>query len=689
LDPWANVEDDLPPFLVAAVDGVLRPEEFLSGAGCVLRISPPRRDEPRWELFQGQLLGPDQTRRTQPFVRWDLFLDVAPDASNEHTAGWKCDAPIIVLLYSATQNRLFLVRSLQVYGWQASETSPGVIVSHAALLTRWELVGSLAVPAAAEVPATRRGRDVSRDQESPPLSIADGLRTLLRMACTGISRLPILSVEAPHPAFTFGNLCAGLGAWHDSAASGDRDAAPLSDPIAAWDLEVAFALRHASLPRPWVVEFILRMIPAHRLAMLAQRIKAATAPCDNGLPDTVPHERALPVWDMPALLRSVFHQVSLTPATDFLEKFVELLRLLPQQNGAKNNVSVAEMFDLCGFFVRQLCRHLNAYDLRRFHSYGANYPDAILIDGLLVLLVEWGIAHPELLDGSAPAPIARRQALLHAWLTRGGYEGLPVPEHPTTQGENLRMIPGRARLDEGQIVDPERRDKRLFQGERTADEIAAPLRDRLSDAVADLRDPTLVREFGMALFLDRPFGVGKDMGELDRTPLIASTAHSCQIARSRIERLRSHGFAVPETGVAGDLRDGRHSAGDFDGIPALRYPSTPRPGVICQHDALQTADDFRWRYTVRSSRRILLDQLLPEASDIPAAEPGLLLRTADLAAARRGLPFLTWFGPDWNLRAQWQFTKTALAASNGSGRAPAYDESCGSERLLTKLERTR
>jgi hypothetical protein len=684
LDPLPNAEDPLPLPLVAAVESVLRPEEFLLGPGCALRIEAARRDQPRWELFQGQLLSPEQTRRTQAFIRWDLFLDVAPDDSNNGAAGWNCDAPIIVLLYSDTQKRLFVVRTLQVHGWKAAETSPGVIESQPAILARWELVGSVAPPAAATTPEKGRNRDGSRESGLSHRSFANGLRTLLRLACTGISRLPIVSVEAPHPAFSLGNLCAGLGEWPEASDSWRHDAPSSSDPIAAWDHEYALATRHASPLRPWVVEFILRAIPWSKLPALAQHMQPTLDSPQRNVPGSV-----LPANDVSSVLRSVFYQVSLTPHTDFLAKFVELLRLLPQRSGTTSAVSVAAIFDLCGFFVRQLCRHLNAYDLHRFHSYGANYPDAILIDRLLILMVDWGILHPELLVGSAPATIGRRQALLHAWLTRAGYEGLPIPEHPTTQGENLRIIPGRERLDEGQIVDPGKRDKRLFYGERSADEIVAPLRHRLADAVADLQNPKLYREFGMALFLDRPLGIGKNAGELDRTPLVASTAHSCQIGRSRIEQLRSRGLAPAEIGGATDPGDGRHSAGDFDGIPAVRYPATPRPGVISQSDALKAADDVRWLYTVRSSRRILLEQLLPDATDIAVAEPGLLLRTADLAAARRGLPFLTWFGSDWTIRAQWQFAKSYLAAGNGSSRAPTYEESCGSERLVTTLERVR
>ena len=57
----------------------------------------------------------------------------------------------------------------------------------------------------------------------------------------------------------------------------------------------------------------------------------------------------------------------------------------------------------------------------------------------------------------------RRRALRQAWLIRRRYEGWPVPDLPTSPGENNRVLPpSHPRVPEEQILQPSRRTRRLY-----------------------------------------------------------------------------------------------------------------------------------------------------------------------------------------------------------------------------------
>src|SRR5262249_45958557 len=132
-----------------------------------------------------------------------------------------------------------------------------------------------------------------------------------------------------------------------------------------------------------------------------------------------------------------------------------------------------DMADCLGFLLRQLGRHLTAYDLVTFHHKGANYPDALMLDALLKSFLRVVERKPELftrestdLPRESNGKRYRRSALRQAWLLRRQYEGHLVPDAPTSPGENSRVLPPpHIRVLDEQILNPSRRTKRLYDGD--------------------------------------------------------------------------------------------------------------------------------------------------------------------------------------------------------------------------------
>src|SRR5262249_47309031 len=126
----------------------------------------------------------------------------------------------------------------------------------------------------------------------------------------------------------------------------------------------------------------------------------------------------------------------------------------------------------------------------------------------------------------------RRRALRQACLLRRHYEGLPVPDAPTSPGENARILPPpHQRVPEEQLLQTTRRTKTLYAGEPLSGLLTPKVRALLGESVHDLGEPSEWQELGAALFIDRPFGWGKAVGEPDLTPLLAHLAYSPSIAR--------------------------------------------------------------------------------------------------------------------------------------------------------------
>jgi hypothetical protein len=337
--------------------------------------------------------------------------------------------------------------------------------------------------------------------------------------------------------------------------------------------------------------------------------------------------------------------------------------------------------DFLGHLLRQLGRHLTAYDLVTFHHRGANYPDALLLDAVLKEYLAWADRRPDLFTDSAWEgwrKRLRRRALRQGWLLRRRYEGHAVPDLPTSPGENARVLPpGHPRVPEEQILQPVRRKRRLYDGD------PLPPSELLRQSLADLQHSDELRELGTALFLDRPFGGAKAPGEPDSTLLLASEAFSRSVAA---ERLR---FLARETGALDEGALLRLEVGlNVPGLPLDRVGGASRPGAVALTDARGAAPDFVLLRTTPGSVAALVAQFdfspLAERFDI-----GFLLvrREALVARSPDGSGVLVydlsfrprlelWFSPAWGYaqRAGLEYPSGGLRAVRVWEEGPAAGE---------------
>src|SRR5262249_17843838 len=149
--------------------------------------------------------------------------------------------------------------------------------------------------------------------------------------------LPLTSVEAPLPAFSFGQLfhCYRPGAAEEG-------------PLRTWQEVLARLpwdyLGAAEWPR--ALELLLRAVPMGELTALAEGFAARwSAAGRNGA-------------DLVGLLRKLFNEVSLSPWTNFAEKVLALVRALE----AGGVLTDEQAVDFLAHLLRQLGRHLSAYD---------------------------------------------------------------------------------------------------------------------------------------------------------------------------------------------------------------------------------------------------------------------------------------------------------------------------------------
>jgi hypothetical protein len=178
------------------------------------------------------------------------------------------------------------------------------------------------------------------------------------------------------------------------------------------------------------------------------------------------------------------------------------------------------------------------------------------------------------------------------------YASHPVPDHPTSVGENARVMPEPfVTVPDEQIHAVQRRKRRLF---------ADPLPDdeSLWKTFIDLNESSELIELGTALFLDRPFGGGKQPGEPDRTPLLSHRLFSRSVAERRLNALRPQGTRVGGNETIDRWIDKLQSL-QVGGVVLSDGGSPPRPGVVSLHDAFLTADDWIALRTTRSSLREL------------------------------------------------------------------------------------
>ena len=381
----------------------------------------------------------------------------------------------------------------------------------------------------------------------------------IEMALVGTSRLPITSVETPLPVFTLGMIA------YVCERGGDE---PITDPMM---LAPRVADRAIDMEqRARALEVILRAASPSHIAQLA---------------------RQLAEFELTPVLRAMFNLLVLSPYTGLVDNLVSLLQ----------HVNGVAAVDIIGYMLRHLARHLNAFDLVRFHNRGANYPDAFLLDALLRTFIPMIDDRP-----------STHRALLHGWLTRKRCENLLVPATPTSAGEAARLMPPTCAT-----ADPEHRTRRLFH-DAPAEAMLTPAAWDAPRGAAAADDPT---ELGMATFLDRPLGVMKRPGEADRTPLLSYEAFSRRLAQRRVTEL-----------VELQLLESATTVPEIPGYPVAKMLGHAREGVVALEDAKKVAFDFVFTRTTRSSLGALLRQY-----DWSALDAAILDRIVLLIRTGRGI----------------------------------------------------
>lgn len=361
-------------------------------------------------------------------------------------------------------------------------------------------------------------------------------------AVVGASRLPLTSVETPLPHFALGRL--------------------------------GYFFRPGELNR------------LERIKWLELRLHATAA---DDMPRLVEELRPFDSLD---LLRGVFNEVSLSPWTDLADKTLLLLGELERQGRVTGRAVVDFLADL----TLQITRHLTAYDLITFHHRGANYPDALLLDVVLKELLRRVEAEPELL--LTPDQVRRRRALRQGWLIRRSYENLPVPDAPTSPGENVRVLPPpHVRVPEEQILQPTKRRLLLYADDPLTRHLGPQGQVALQLALSELNQPKETLELGLALFLDRPFSAAKQPGEPDQTVLLSHRAFSLSLARRRLQ------FLKDSLGATAEL-----CRLEVQGVPLSELAGTARPGGVSVADARRVAEDFVFLSTSPATVRELYAQ---------------------------------------------------------------------------------
>jgi hypothetical protein len=600
-----------PEFIREAIGRALGGGHFFVASARRLRVEHVASEQAVFEIFRGHLLDAAHSRRVEKFETWNVFVDEASNAA---------EAPLISIRWQQVPERVFIVRRILTHGFEAYEDSPGVILSRE--VQKWvaELAGTIALGA------------VDKDE------LEFELARYVYLAVIGTSRLPITSLESPLPAFSLGEMAYLPGlAGADCVCSDPTEflRAALRSPVSTFELAKALELALRATPAKSLSENCLGegdspiFLPDHPTDGARRKIGTVPDSFRIGFKSVAGIARVLREAGLQRpseiawrgeLFRALFNSAVLSPYTGYVDALVSLLMHLAVHDEAR----AAEVVDTISYMLRHLCRHLTAFDLSVFHNFGANYPDALFLNVLLAAYLRFIKTHPRLFIAASESSSAtddeepmRRRALRQACLVRDGYEGHPVPDAPTSMGENARVLPAECvRVPEEQILHAARRSRRLFVNQPLAGLLSEVGRQLLDQSCEDLRHPAELRELGMALFLDRPLGACKEQGEVDRTPLVSYEAFSRQIAARRLAQARAAGW-IDDAGYAQslDVLNGL----PLEGRPLSACAVRGRPGVVSLADAAKAAADFRILRTTRGSLDALLSHF--DLSDLACAAP--------------------------------------------------------------------
>ncbi len=523
----------------AIIASVLRPDGFF--------VKPPSRwacsliqaETRRWELFRGQLLDPNHTRETATFTAWHVQLSPA----DRLTQG-----PILSLrLAPEPPHRVYVTRSFAAFG-QTTYMEHGAI--HAQPAEKWheELVGVW-----------------DTDVDASPEAHAQALQAYVEQGLVGTSRLPITSVESPHPLYLLGRLAYLPG---PAGATSTHAAEPISRPA---ELLARLQQANSSASKARLLDFLFRTASAEECLPLYQT-------------DLMSID-AWPVW------QSFFQRLALNHGRHLLDRLMSCLR---------DGCTPALRERIVSRYLIGLVRHLSAFDLKRFHGQGSNYPDALFLDALL----KAGLRSTTDATGRSADPCLpdQQRAFRQGWMMRKELEGLSVPAEPLSPGDQMRVWSTDAEEPPGEP----RPRLRLFASEPAEDLLDDAARESLRQAVVKLSQPEELFELGRATFLDRPLGLYKQQQRVfqDRTPLFSYQSWSQRLTRQRLHDWRRWGWLDGSTlerllALVNDLSP--------KGVPATAVAlPQPRPGVVGLEDVLLAQPDFIF---IRSTRSSLADLL--------------------------------------------------------------------------------
>ncbi len=579
----------------------MRPGHFYADRDADLEWDHRPEEEISWEIYKGRLLDHAQTRKRRVFEAWNVFL-LGPDGRSAES--------ILSLKLDFDAGQIHVLRAVHCYVWEGYDAGGNVYLSRET--TKWvrELLGTV---------------DLKRFNSLDELR--DELICRLFDAVVGTCRLPLTSMEAPLPVFSFGQLAYF---YRSELPQGSRVMRGYEELISA-GLNTGLAWRE----KIKLLETVLRAVNREELGPAADLFVARCKKVNK-------HD-----LDILTLFRGMFDEVSLTPYADFVEKVLIFLDLLV----LKGHITAEAWIDFLGYLLRHIGRHLTAYDLVTFHHQGANYPDALLLDAVLKTYFKAIEEQPVLfVEDESEATFARsrkrirRRALRQAWMLRRRYEGHPVPDVPISPGENNRVMPPpHIRVPEEQILNTSQRNKRLFADDPLHRYLGNHGKVILKQCLVDLHHPAELQELGMALFLDRPLGVFKTPGEPDQTLLFSYEAFSRTIAEGRLGLLAEDWALITNPEEFDELRNQLRNLA-IGGIPLEPMGGASRPGAVSISDALKVADDFVFLRTTKKSvsdflglyqfetlaPRIALDYLTPN-------QPLLILRSMAKSSDSEGI----------------------------------------------------
>jgi len=464
------------------IDALWLPAHFVLPSALKLAWEFVPREEVPWETHRGRLLEPRFCTQSRLMSAWNII---------QLQDGERSSQPLLCLKLDWQSRTVHVLRGLLLYDWQVKPEAEGIVDGD-------------------EVPTWQRERVGSVDLANFDLldDLRDELVCLLWQAVVGASRLPLTSVQAPHPLFSFGEL---HYLYREELQIDMRDPAaqtPMRDLSEL--LRVAAAQNMGWTERAKVLEFTLRATPMTDIPDLA----SACSQWGGGT--------------LARLLRRMFNDVSLSPYDDFVSKTLRFVACLVDADA----LTLENEIDFLAHLLRQNYRHLLAYDLVVFHHRGANYPDALLLEEVL----------PRYLDRLTRTDSAchrgRLMALTQGCLMVHRYRDHAVPDAPTSQGENARVLPhDQPRVPAEQIEQPHLRTRLLFSGWDWKHALGDSGAKLIRTAISFL-DRDRVLELGKAVFIDRPFGQGKTPLEDDQTLLLAHEAFSLALANSYLHRWR-------------------------------------------------------------------------------------------------------------------------------------------------------